>query len=83
MCFLACIIPSLIKQMTLKLKKKLCCFSKDDKNDEIKNKLKELNDMEENIDSELIKLINDVHKFKSELYNYKKHKRVYWSNYDN
>ena len=39
--------------------------------------------MEENIDSELIKLINDVHKFISELYNYKKHKRVYWSNYDN
>ena len=59
MCFLACIIPTLIK--------KLCCFSKDDKNDEIKNKLKELNDMEENIDSELFKLINDVHKFKSEL----------------
>ena len=85
MCFLALFNPSFIKQLSLKFKKHLCCRSKNNNsNDEENNKnINELFELEEHIDAELLKILNDVHKFKNNLYNFKKHKRVYWSNYDN
>lgn len=83
MCFLALLNPSLIKQVSLKVKRHLCCRSKNNDKDENNKKLKELLELEEHIDTELVKVLNDIHKFKNQLHSYKKQNRTYWSSYDN
>ena len=59
-----------IKNLTLKFKRHLCCCSS--KNDENKKKLEELFKLEENIDTEMHKLHDSIHKFKNETYNLRK-----------
>ena len=69
MCFLALCNLEVIKNLTLKFKRHLCCRSS---KNEFKEKLEELFKLEAEIDTEMHKLHDSIHKFKNELYDYRK-----------
>jgi len=69
MCFLALLNLSLVKKVSLKIKEFCCCCSS---KDDSKEKLKVLFQLEEEIDEEMHKIHDSVHKFKNELYQYRK-----------
>ena len=69
-CVLTLCNLEVIKNLTLKFKRHLCCCSS--KNDENKKKLEELFKLEENTDTEIHKLHDSILKFKNEIYNFRK-----------
>ena len=79
MCFLALLNLSLVKKVSFKIKELCCCCcsSKDDS----KEKLNVLFKLEEEIDEEMHKLHDRIHKFKNELYKHRKNAGTYKRGY--